>query len=285
MRIVSGISSRWPRRSFKRARPVLETVQPLDDLQNKIVRTARHLMRSRPAREKTGQIMLEGPHLVSEALDAQLRVRAILYSARLMERPDGPRLLERVTGGRVRMVYVTDRVLQYVSEVETHQGLVAVVDWAAPEWESLNAMPLLVADEIQDPGNLGTLIRSAASFGFAVGLTTGSASPSNPKAIRATAGAVFQTPVGRLADTLKWPAGLKVVVADPRSSRPYYDWDWTAPTALVVGNEGSGVGARWLTQADASLSIPMADGRESLNAAVAGSIMMAYAYRKQSEPR
>ncbi len=258
-----------------------DVVHPLDDLQNKVVRTVVHLQQSRTAREKTGQSVLEGPHLILEALAARSRMRAILYSGRLMERPDGPDLLRRVMGGSARTVYVTDRVLDHVSDVETHQGIVAVADLSLPVSASIEEGSTLVVASVQDPGNLGGLIRTAAAFGFRVALAPGTVDPLNPKSLRASAGAIFRTQVKILERLWDYSPNVSLVVADPRGSLDYRAWDWRRPTVLVVGNEGAGVDPDLVGKATARLNIQTTPGTESLNVSVAAGIIMAEAFRQQ----
>lgn len=259
----------------------MDAIRPLDDLHNKIVRNARHLRQSRAARERAGQAVLEGPHLVMDALAAGVRMRAVLYSRRLLDRPDGPGLLRRLLGGSVRSVYVTDRVLDHVVEVETHQGIVAVADLTVPSTGTLKGPRVVVANAIQDPGNLGTLIRAAAAFGFRVHLTDGTVDPLNPKSLRASAGAVFRVDLARLRAEWVPEPGLNLAVADPAGDTVYADWDWTRPTALVVGNEGAGVAPEMARMAAVRLAVPMEPGFDSLNAAVAAAVIMAEAYRRR----
>lgn len=253
-------------------------VRALDDPNNKVVRHVRHLLRSRHARERAGQAVLEGPHLALEAARAAVPVRAVLYAPRLFLRPDGETVLRAVTGGSARTVYVTDRLLDQVSDVETHQGIVTVVDYQIPWVEDLDGPRWLLTDGVQDPGNLGTLIRSAAAFGFRVGMLAGTVDVTNPKVMRASVGAVFRVKPVFVAEPFRPAASLDIWVADP-SGRPYTSVSWRAPLAIVVGNEGAGVRERWDEMARGRVAVPMAPGVESLNVAVAASILMAAVYQ------
>jgi TrmH family RNA methyltransferase len=253
-------------------------VRPLDDPDNKIVRHARRLMRSRTARDKTHQFVLEGPHLALEAIRAQARLRAVLYSGRLMDRPDGEAVLKEMTGGHVRTVFVSDRILDLVADVDTHQGVIAIAELALPEVRHLPLEDWILADGIQDPGNLGTIIRSAAAFGFRIGLLPGTVDAFNPKVVRATAGTLFRAGLTRVGWPVEWPHGLQVLVADPRDAVPFVEIDWRRPTCLIVGNEGSGVDPVLAERAAGRVGIPMEPGVDSLNAAMATAILLAHAY-------
>lgn len=255
-------------------------LRPLDDPANKVVRAAAHLMRSRAARERARQTVLEGPHVVGEALSSGIRIRSVLYSNRLTRRPEGEQLLEQVTGGAIRMVYVTDRLLDSLSEVERHQGIVAVAELELATTSVLDAPPVLVLNAIQDPGNVGAMIRTAAAFGFHVAVMPGTADPFNPKVLRASAGALFHVGVVHLASEFSVGPGVSLVAADPHDGHDYREWDWSERTALVMGNEGAGVSAGVREYRPALIRIPMEDGPESLNVAVAAGILMAEAHHR-----
>jgi len=255
-------------------------LRPLDDPHNKAVKAAQRLGASREARERSGQALVEGPRAVFEALRSAVRMRTVLYSARLLDRPDGRELLDRAAWTHARMVYVTDRVLDMVTQVETHQGIAAVVDHGVPSVASAQGPRLLVLDAVQDPANLGALIRSAVAFGFRVAVTRGSVDPFNPKALRASAGLLFRAGLVWLESEWDVAPGVRLVVTSAHGGSNYTDWDWTEPTALVLGNEGAGVSPGLSARAAAMLRIPLMDDAESLNVAAAGAIIMADAYRR-----
>ncbi len=255
-------------------------LRPLDDPQNKVVKAAARLGVNREARERAGQALVEGPHAVEEALAHEVVLRTVLYSARLLDRPGGRELLDRTTWTRARMIYVTDRVLDTVTQVESHQGIAAVVAYDLPFAARVPAAPALVLEAVQDPANLGALVRSAVAFGFRVAVTRGSVDPFNPKAFRASAATMFRAGLVRLDYAWDVPAGVSLVVTSPEGNVPYTDWDWTRPTALVVGNEGAGVSSALADRAAARLRIPMTSATESLNVAAAGAVIMADAFRR-----
>ena len=255
-------------------------VRALDDVHNKVVRNAAHLIRSAQARERAGQTVLEGPHLIWEALSAKARLRAVLYSNRLMYRPDGQELYRRMTGGSTRTVYVTDRVLDHVTMVDNHQGVVAIAEMGVATRPRLETGPVLLCDGVQDPGNLGALMRAAAAFGFELALAAGTVDPMNPKVLRASAGAFFHLPVYHLAPGWEWDPALTLVVTDPAEGVPYRKWSWPRGMALAIGNEGAGVSVDVRERAQVGLAIPMQPGVESLNVAVAAGILMAEAHAR-----
>ena len=253
-------------------------VRPLEDRHNKLVRHVEGLLKSRSQREKSREVVLEGPHLAEEALAADAWVRTVLYSPRLMERVGGRALLERLIGGRTRTVLVSDGLLDAVGDVDTHQGILVVARYELPTLDVLTMEPWVLVDGVQDPGNLGTILRSAAAFGFRVGVLPGSVDPFNPKVVRASVGTLFRAGIALVPPLVEVPSGLAVVAADQGGQVPYTGYDWKLPTALVVGNEGAGVSGTWLGRAGRRVVIPMNSVVESLNVGVAASIVMSQAW-------
>ena len=145
---------------------------------------------------------------------------------------------------------------------------------------------ILIAAGLQDPGNLGTLIRSAEAFGATGVLTTpGTVSPWNGKALRSSAGSVFRMPIAPAGpdefDRLT-RHGVRLLAAVKDNAQPITEADLTGPSALLIGNEGAGLGEDWLRLADAHVTVPCPGWVESLNAAVAGSILLYEASRQRS---
>jgi TrmH family RNA methyltransferase len=184
---------------------------------------------------------------------------------------------------------VADRVYKSLADTETPQGVVAVVKLPQFRLDQVtrDSSFLLVADQLQDPGNLGTLIRSAEAFGVkAVVLTENTVSPANQKAVRAAAGSLFRIPVL----TGFKPRGLfeelrqrqfMLVAATPRGGQDFRKVDYRCPTALVVGNEGSGLSNSALEQISLRVTIPLSVNVESLNVAVASSIILSEVARQR----
>jgi TrmH family RNA methyltransferase len=181
---------------------------------------------------------------------------------------------------------VTEEVFQSATLTEHPQGIAALVE--APQFTveaMLNGIPLVViAAGLQDPGNLGTLVRSAEAFG-ATGmiLLPGTVSLWNAKTLRASSGSAFRLPVVTLTAedafaTLRGH-GVRIFAAVARDGDS--EADLRGPTALLVGNEGSGLPGAWITQADARVTIPLPGAVESLNAAIAGSVLLYEAMRQR----
>jgi RNA methyltransferase, TrmH family len=243
------------------------------------------------ARLSGGLVAIEGEHLVSEAMRSGLPFKTIFIS----ERAALPDWLPR----SVELIELSDEVFASVVDTQSPQGIAALL--VPPTWEieaafrsksDADASPLLlIAAGLQDPGNLGTLIRSAEAFGATAVLTTpGTVNQWNQKALRASAGSVFRVPVVACAppdvSALKL-RGLRLfaAVADDSAhaaSMPVAEAVLTQPCALMIGNEGAGLSADLLALADQRISIPMPGPVESLNAAIAGSLLLYEASRQRT---
>ena len=235
---------------------------------------------SRKDREAEGLFLAEGVRVVEELLDAGLPVRLAVVSPALDETPRGEALAERLRAAApVREVGAGE--LNELADTRTNQGVLAVAELRRATPDAIpdrGSATVLVLDGVQDPGNLGTLVRSAAAFGCdAVAYLPGTVDPWNPKAVRGAAGALFRIPVlqadpdelmGRLS-----AAGYAVLGADA-AGRPVDTVERPPRTALVVGNEGSGLSDHSRAHVDALVAVPMAETVESLNVAVAAGILL-----------
>jgi TrmH family RNA methyltransferase len=241
-----------------------------------LVRTLRRMAR-RPALDRT-RLLLEGPHLVAEALDAGLPIDAALVAVGA----DGglATLAARLRAAGARVHVAAARVVQAAGSVVTSQGIVAVARRpAAPEATLLEAadLVLLVADGIADPGNLGTMVRTALAAGATAAAASGGVDPFHPKALRAAAGAAFRLPILRDDARALLPRlqakGVRVVVADPRAATDYTVAALGPPVAIVIGSEAGGPSAVW-TDAGLTVRIPHYGPVESLNAATAAALLL-----------
>jgi TrmH family RNA methyltransferase len=241
------------------------------------------------ARLSGGLVAIEGENLLREALDSGLPLKTIFLS----ERVAPPAWLPR----GVELLVLAEEVFASAVATQHPQGIAALL--LPPRWEmaaatAANAL-YLVAAGLQDPGNLGTLIRSAEAFGATAVLTTaGTVSEWNQKALRASAGSVFRVPVVQTdADQLieLKSRGVRLLAAVAPNSEAYSDSGSNSDVAayaslinscaLMIGNEGAGLGEEWLALADARITIPTPGGVESLNAAVAGSLLLYEASRQR----
>ena len=248
----------------------------ITSLTNPKVRHARELLHRRRAREEHRQFVVEGVRLVEEAHRAGKTPALFFYTAAFARTAAGQRL------GLPTGVVVSDKVLAAISDTVTPQGVVAVVPF--PQIDVARRSLLLVLDNVRDPGNVGTLLRSGAAAGVdEVLVAPGSADPYSPKVVRAAMGAHFRLALGE-AD---WPAiagrvaGLAVLLADAAGEVAYDRHDWQTPSALIVGGEAEGASAEGRALATQRVRIPMQRNSESLNAAVAGSVILFEAARQR----
>lgn len=236
----------------------------------------------RKARQEKGLFIVEGVRLVEEAYRTRLKPEFVLYTSDLSER--GQQLVKRWHGSGAVCLQVTPGVMKACTETETPQGILAVlpfVDRILPLRPTLS----VVVDGVRDPGNLGTLLRTAAAAGVdEVLLAPGTVDIYNPKVVRAGMGAHFYLPIAAMT----WLAinarlaGMQVWLADANGEQPYAAIDWTGPSALIIGGEAAGASPDALKMAAARTRIPMYNQIESLNAAVAAAVILFEAARQRA---
>jgi TrmH family RNA methyltransferase len=247
--------------------------------------TIRDLHRRR-ARERRGLALAEGVRLVEEALASGIRVRGAVVAPALEATPRGRALKSELVSRGIPLEEVSPAELEELADTEHPQGVVAVVElrtWRLDDIPTGDGAVVLVLDAVQDPGNVGTILRTASGLEAAgVVALTGTADLANSKVLRGSMGALFRMPAVQAAidDFLAWARerGLELWVSaadgDPvaracdttgKASRP--------PLALVLGNEGAGVSPALEAVAARRVSIPLGDRVESLNVAVAAGIL------------
>ena len=239
-------------------------------------------------RSAQGRVGIEGPHLLEEALRAGLRVTTIFVAQ------GAERLLETLpVPQETEILRLPAKLLDSALATETPQPIAALVeppDWSWPH--ILNARRkgaelVVVLAGIQDPGNLGTILRSAEAFG-ADGVVSlpGTVSAWNPKAVRASAGSVFRVPLLAVSEREcleeLQEAGVKILATTVHAAQPAELVDLAGPVALIIGNEGNGVADELAAKADARITIPCPGPVESLNAAVAASVLLYEAARQRA---
>ena len=256
---------------------------------NPLLKTIR-LVASGSRRAPGDLVLAEGVRSIEEAVRADRVIEAVLCAPGFGSFEREAALLRSLSDLRVKLCRTSDRVLKSVSEVQTPQGILALVRVPAAalkDWSPGRNPLLLCACGLQDPGNLGTLLRTAAAVDISmVCLTPDTVSARNPKAVRASAGAFFQLAVSEplpLAEILAYCAEHSITpyLADTRGKILYTDIDYTIGTALLLGNEGRGVAHSFPAGVE-SVRIPMAPGVESLNVGVAGALLLFEAFRQRA---
>lgn len=242
-------------------------------------------LHTRSGREKAGMFLLEGVRVVEEALDAGLILEYALYSEQLVRNHRGEELLARLTHGGIHLQQVEDHLLCEVAGTERPQGLAVAARFPKPDWPTeygqLSSLRLLVIDGIQDPGNLGTIIRTADAFSVhAVICLKGTVDPYNAKVVRSAMGSLFHLPVivdqvGQDVIERLHAAGVQIIATAVDQAVNYRLAAYSDRVALVMGNEGAGVSDLWMQAADLRVTIPISGQSESLNVAVAAGILLA----------
>ncbi|MGD1062469.1 MAG: RNA methyltransferase [Terracidiphilus sp.] len=239
-------------------------------------------------RSAQGRVGIEGPHLLAEALRAGLRVMTIFVTQ------DAERLLGALpVPPETEILRLPAKLLGSALATETPQPIAALVEppdwtWAHVLGERRSGAELVVVlAGIQDPGNLGTILRSAEAFG-ATGVVSlpGTVSAWNPKAVRASAGSVFRVPLlavnQRECFEKLHEAGVKILATTVHGAQPADRVNLAGPVVLIIGNEGNGVADDLAAKADARITIPCPGPVESLNAAVAASVLLYEAARQRA---
>jgi TrmH family RNA methyltransferase len=260
---------------------------------NPLVKQARAL-KERRGRERYGQYPLEGVRLVEEALDSGAQADLVLYHEPLLRATErGSVLLERLRtldcpGGPAAL-----EVLREVCDTVHPAGVMVALplpEERAHPWLARRSGLSLVLGEVQDPGNAGSLLRTAAAAGMdGVVATEGTVDLFAPKVVRAAMGAHLRLP---LRTGVTWESIMpwlnaqgQVVVADGRAERSLYDVDWRLPSAVVLGNEARGLpeaAESWAGVPAVRVAIPMPGGTESLNVAAAGAVLVYEALRQRA---
>ena len=277
----------WHRAPLYHERVAIDVsrLRKIDSRQNALVKEFRKAFHTGESTDD-GYCAIESVKTIEEAIRSGLRLRAVMFSESGSSRAQ--RLLPQLSN-HVETVVVPDEVLASAVATETPQGVAALVripPHALEEVVDGTAPLVMVAAGLQDPGNLGTLVRSAEAFGAAGVLTTeGTADVFNSKVIRASAGSMFRLPVVK-SDSKQIVAalrekGVRLMATSSHKGTPLDEADLTVGVALFIGNEGAGLPKPLAHEMEETLVIPHAAGVESLNAGVAASIVLYEAARQR----
>jgi TrmH family RNA methyltransferase len=261
-------------------------VEQISRRQNALVKRLRALANDRGIDDEA---LLDGPHLVEEALASRVDLRMVLVAADAMQGPLGA-LAARAAARGARLIALSPNVAEAISPVRSPTGIIAV---AALKPQSLELVLrnapqlLLMLDHVQDPGNVGAIIRVAEACG-ATGIVAGpgTADPFAWKALRGSMGSAFRLPIAcvdDLSDAVAHArrAGVRVLATAPRGGTSLPQASLAAPSAIIVGGEGPGVASSLIDLADELLTIPMRGPVESLNVSVAAALVLYEAMRQR----
>jgi TrmH family RNA methyltransferase len=234
-----------------------------------------------------GECAIEGVKLLEEALRSGQHLDTVFFSE--SARPLAEKLLPQI-GARTETLVLPNALFNSIVPSDAPQGVAALVKLTAFSSDQLldrsNDGPFVVAAGLQDPGNLGTILRSAEAFGAAgIFLTEGTVSPYNSKVLRGSAGSIFRLPFLQISSAELIPLlrarDVRLLATCSHQGTPLQQISWTLPLAIFIGNEGAGLSCELTRQMDETLAIPQASQVESLNAGVAASIVLYEAARNR----
>ena len=221
--------------------------------------------------------------MVKEAIDCNAPVETLFFCPDKLRSAIGLEIVKIAESKEIECISLSSRVLKSLSERDNPQGIIAVVRQLEPTLESISVdrhTLIVVAHELQEPGNLGTIIRTADSAGASGIVVTGiSVDLFDPKAVRATMGSIFSIPVVRvreISEVKHWlfQKDIKLIATSPDAERYYFDLEYKEPVAILLGNEARGLDASALDGAYEVVKIPMIGKADSLNVASAAAIMI-----------
>lgn len=253
---------------------------------NQLMKEIRSLQ-DKKGRQSSKAVLLEGVRLVVDAYGSGAVIRYFIVSDSFLEKAE-PILADF---SHPKVIQVPDDLFTRIGETRSPQGLMAVADMPVYNphdiYQDINRV--IALENLQDPGNLGTIIRTADACGFdAVILSNDSVDPFNPKVVRSTMGSLFRLPVlvaddiYHSLDELK-RKGLRIASAHIKNALPCWQADLSSNIAIVIGNEGNGLTERMLNMSDLTVMIPMAGRTESLNASAAASILLYESMRQNTK--
>ncbi len=256
-------------------------MESVTSLHNPTIKKYLRLVKSRRFRQRMNCLAVEGPNLVREALQRRILPEVVITTMDYSNGKHGKWIAS--IPGAVKKIVVPDTLYREITGTETPQAVAAIVPYLfTNDIESVrhDLDLVLILDQLQDPGNLGTIIRTAAAAGVdLICCTKGCADPYSPKVLRSTAGLIFQVQVLQIPDTELLISTLKhrnfqLLAAVPEGDLPYWSVELSPKVAIIVGSEARGISDCLSEQADLFVSIPTRTDVDSLNAAVAAGIIL-----------
>ncbi len=250
----------------------------LTSIQNTLVKQARKLHRAKE-RQKQNLLLLEGTNLIETACQVDYKLDIIFYTDRWSE--NHPSLCSKIANKGFKLQLVSPEVLSAIATTVNPDGVVAIAPRRTQQEPVISQTKLGIAlERLQDPGNLGTIIRSAVATGVdSLWLGSDSVDIHNPKVLRASVGEWFRIPIATQQNLAEIVAqhqqnGVQVIATASKTEKNYWDVDFTRPSLILLGNEGAGLSDELIALADEQVKIPLMNEVESLNVAVATSLLL-----------
>lgn len=259
----------------------------LTSSQNPLIKQLRKLNQTKE-RNRTGLFLVEGTHLVEAACAHGWTIEVLCVTEQWAAAHS--ELLVRLTAATQRVEYLSPGLLATLAGTVSPGGVVAAVRYRERDWQTLMSAPcrlLILGERLQDPGNVGTLVRTCVAAGAdGLVLSPDSVDPDHPKVLRASAGLWFRSPPLRVQDFGSLLSELalgdiQVLATDPRATPTLWEVDLTLPTAFVLGSEGQGLSSAVRALVTRQISIPLATGVESLNVALTAGVLLFEAVRQR----
>ena len=261
---------------------------PITSKDNSSVKYLRTLSEAK-YRKKEKAFLIEGIKMVEEALRDNLGVKTVVASPSLVQH-HGKGVLKLAESRGIDILWISDRLMDSLSESKTPQPVMAEVTMKQHSEEGLLANEaglIILAHQLQDPGNLGTIVRTAEAVGASgLALTQNTVDPYNAKAIRASMGSIMRLPVVHIGDIASFmktckQRGFQTAATVLTGEKTHYDVDLTKPTVVVLGQEGAGLPEDLMADIDLRVRIPMAATIDSLNVATAAAVILYEAMRQR----
>lgn len=257
--------------------------------QNTIIKEINSLKKKK-FREEKKLFFIEGLRFVDEALKENVEILRVLVSEQFVSSKNSDTILGKVKKKNIDLFLVTDKIFNEISDTEAPQGILAVVRMKSHTIDEILTPDsfIIVLDSVQDPGNLGTIIRTAdAANSSGILLSKGCVDAYNPKVLRSTMGSIFHIPhvfSENIAEDLKGlkNRGIQVLAAHLEGKRFHFETDLKQSTAVIIGNEANGISEDIIRFADELVRIPMPGKAESLNASVAAGVLMFEVVRQRT---
>ena len=256
-------------------------MQPIKiaSLQNNLIKELTSL-KQKKFREKYNKFLIEGKKTIDEAINSKTKLNRVIFTQSYFD--NNPTIIEDITKIDTQAIIVEDYIMNKISDTLSPQGIIAELDTFSYDISNIFGKQnrFVILENIQDPGNMGTIIRTCDAFGIdGIIVSHESVDVLNPKLVRATMGSIFHIPIVNTKDIyedirLLKDKGIRIIASHPRAQKNCFEERMNCNTAIMIGNEGHGLSKESLEIADSLVKIPMKGMAESLNASIASAILI-----------